>query len=205
MTLKYSFRLTEEIARWAFEVHIATATDWKIVFTNPTAGPWKRLMAPDSNGTIGEVHRFEREEDRPDLVLVNDALQVLLIIEAKDTLEKLVSMEQIKKSSDVAISLAHTLSKKEKNPYWAKRAQYTTMVGLLWGATEKTNETSRKELFSKYRDSLKPELHNTMSPVLLGIESNKDQGTIVCTGLVSKSADVYRGLSPEKLLASLKL
>ena len=37
----YTFRLTEEIARWAFEVVCKNSSDWYIAFTNPTAGPWK--------------------------------------------------------------------------------------------------------------------------------------------------------------------
>jgi hypothetical protein len=105
-TLPYTFRLTEEISRWAFEVHVNTLSDWYIAFSNPTAGPWKRLMARDEAGIEGEVHRFEREEDRPDLVLVNDNLSTLVIVEAKDSLAALVARTQVVKSSAVVQALA---------------------------------------------------------------------------------------------------
>ena len=42
-----------------------------------------------------------REEERPDLVLVSDALRLNLIVEAKDGLSKLVTVAQMKKSMSI--------------------------------------------------------------------------------------------------------
>ena len=39
----YNFRLTEEIARWAFEIICRENPNWYVAFTNPTAGPWKTI------------------------------------------------------------------------------------------------------------------------------------------------------------------
>ena len=125
MPIKYSFKLTEEISRWAFEICINRHNSWFIAFTNPTAGPWKRIMGRNSNGEVGEVHRFEREEMRPDLVLVCDELQVVLIIEAKDSLTKLLTDKQMDKSADVVRGLAQTLRNKKSKPFWGERAFYT--------------------------------------------------------------------------------
>lgn len=204
-TTNYSFRLTEEIARWAFEVHVSSKKDWEIVFTNPTAGPWKRLMASDAKGAKGEVHRFEREEDRPDLVLVSDKHKILLIIEAKDSLEKLCLKDQIKKSSDVAVSLTKILSKKEKNSHWGNRSHYSTLVGLLWGATEKTTDAERITLFELYAAKLKSAGLSNISPVIFGVESNKLDGAIKCAGYLSKDADITTGVQGKTVLASLGL
>jgi hypothetical protein len=41
--MNYSYNLTEEICRWSFEVHIKKLESWWIAFTNPTAGPWKKI------------------------------------------------------------------------------------------------------------------------------------------------------------------
>ena len=51
--------ISEEIVRWSFEISVNRSDDWLIAFTNPTAGPWKRITAPDSDGKRGEIHRFE--------------------------------------------------------------------------------------------------------------------------------------------------
>lgn len=83
-------RLNEEIARWAFEIIFKTNTSWHIAFTNPTAGPWKTIKSVSlQSGKEGEVYRFILEEDRPDIIMYNDSLRVVLIFEAKDSLEKL--------------------------------------------------------------------------------------------------------------------
>ena len=90
----YNFRLTEEISRWAFEIRCRESLDWYIAFTNPTAGPWKTIKGTDQFGKEGEVYRFELEQPRPDIILVNDKLRVIVIIEAKDSIEKLTSEER---------------------------------------------------------------------------------------------------------------
>ena len=97
----YNFRLTEEISRWAFEIRCRESLDWYIAFTNPTAGPWKTIKGTDQFGKEGEVYRFELEQPRPDIILVNDKLRVIVIIEAKDSIEKLTSCYQAAKSVNV--------------------------------------------------------------------------------------------------------
>ena len=49
-----SFNVTEELARWRFELEIKASRDWWIAFSNPTAGPWKRLMGRSGDGSLGE-------------------------------------------------------------------------------------------------------------------------------------------------------
>lgn len=88
------YHLTEEISRWAFEVACREQTSWDIAFTNPTAGPWKTIKAKGALGDLGEVYRFALEENRPDIILINDDINIIIIVEAKDSLEKLINKTQ---------------------------------------------------------------------------------------------------------------
>lgn len=130
----YTFRLTEEISRWAFEVSCANRSCWFIAFTNPTAGPWKTIKCTNSDGKVGEVYRFELEETRPDILLVNDNLRLIIVIEAKDSLTKLISGNQVEKSVEVVNQLSSILGDKRHNPFWGERADYCIITGILWGA-----------------------------------------------------------------------
>ena len=101
----YSYKLTEEISRWAFEVLLFESNQWVVAFSNPTAGPWKTIKSSDNNSIFGEVYRFDLEEKRPDLLIINDSLEIIIIIEAKDSVAKLTSSDQPKKSIEVAEDL----------------------------------------------------------------------------------------------------
>lgn len=145
--------LSEEIVRWGFEVGISTSNSWEIAFTNPTAGPWKRLMALSSDGTQGEVHRFEINETRPDLVLYSDKHEVVLIVEAKTDISGLLDESQAAKTSDLFFRLKKLLASKEKNVFWGKRAHYRCELALLWGETKGIDE-STEGLTSIYKENL---------------------------------------------------
>jgi hypothetical protein len=200
MELPYSYKLSEEIARWAFEVHLRRLDDWHIAFTNPTAGPWKRLMALDSEGSPGEVHRFLREDDRPDLVLVSDTFESLVIVEAKDSLARLVLDGQVKKSCAVVSTLATTLGELGDNPYWGARADYTVVPGLLWGAAESASESQRSRAFTTYDRGLAgiPFAH----PGLIAVEAHRSGDSVGLTGYAHSSTS---GALPKQLLEALKL
>ncbi len=131
MTPKY--RISEEIARWSVETYFRQHADlmWWVAFTNPTAGPWKKIVSKDTTGLNVEIHRFQREEERPDLVLVNDDLRVIVIVEAKDYLEKLITENQMEKSvrvieemSRVFLTISHI--------NWGERAKYRIIPSFLW-------------------------------------------------------------------------
>jgi len=131
MTPKY--KISEEIARWSVETYFRQHTElkWWVAFTNPTAGPWKKIVAKDTAGLNVEIHRFQREEERPDLVLVNDDLRIIVIVEAKDYLEKLVTKSQMEKSvrviedmSKVFLAISHI--------NWGERAKYRIIPSFLW-------------------------------------------------------------------------
>jgi hypothetical protein len=82
------YRLTEEVVRQAVEVIFRRDERWEIAFTNPTAGPWKKIRF--GRYETGKELRFLKEEDRPDLILLNRTQRVLLVIEAKDSIGKLL-------------------------------------------------------------------------------------------------------------------
>ena len=63
------YRLTEEFARWAFEIVCKQSPNWYIAFTNPTAGPWKAINAFDKKGREGRIYSFDAKDKRPDIIL----------------------------------------------------------------------------------------------------------------------------------------
>lgn len=148
--------LSEEIVRWGFEVSVDSSNDWQVVFTNPTAGPWKKIMAKNSKGIAGEIHRFEVDGTRPDLVLINDRKSVVLIIEAKTSLNDLSKDTQVHKTLGVFQELTNVLRNKKDNPYWGMRAQYKYELGVLWGSqnSEIDNIEEVIEKFFRFSDNL---------------------------------------------------
>lgn len=174
---KYTFKLTEEISRWAFEVHVREFCDWDIVFTNPTAGPWKRLEATNNEGARGEVYRFDRDEERPDIVMVNDALEAILIFEAKDSLTKLMTESQVKKSCNVVGSMAKVLSGQElaSNPFWGMKSRYSIYNALLWGENNESPRKTIDEMFSAYHQHLLEFGDYVDTSFMLGIETRKQE------------------------------
>ena len=130
--------INEEIVRWSFEISVNQSEDWFIAFTNPTAGPWKRITAPDSEGKVGEIHRFEIDETRPDLILVNDKVQQVLIIEAKTTFSDLQKPAQLAKTSQLFESLTIKLQNMSNNRFWGSRSKYDYSLGLLWASGDES-------------------------------------------------------------------
>ncbi len=175
----YSFRLTEEISRWAFEVVCKYSSDWYIAFTNPTAGPWKTIKCTNAYGEEGEVYRFELEETRPDILLVNDRLKVVMIIEAKDSLAKLIAGEQAPKSVEVVGTLSDILKDKKSNSFWSHRSNYTIILGLLWGAEYPSTKVERQEVFDRYFDEMES-YTSFEKEVIIGIETCRRNDGLIC-------------------------
>ncbi len=178
--MRHINNLNEEVARWAFEILFKQNKKWRIAFTNPTAGPWKTIKGLDSEGAEGEVYRFPLEENRPDIILYNDDLKAILIIEAKDSLNKLVTGDQAEKSVDVVDRLSDILSKLGGNKYWGERALYPTYLGLLWGSSDTlSSQTAYLSVFDTYY-KLAITKTNLNKDFVIGIESLYKSGTIVC-------------------------
>lgn len=195
MTSTYDYRLTEEIARWAFEVNIRKSKAWYIAFTNPTAGPWKRVMANTPDGVPGEVYRFPRDNDRPDLILVSDTHKTVLIIEAKDSLPKLLVRDQMAKSVDVIASLARVLKSLRHNKYWGARCDYSVVPGVLWGADTRSEERIVGDCVRQYGRELN-RLGDLVSTDFLAIEvvRNLSDKSLACTPMMfqRKGAEYIR-------------
>lgn len=85
-----SYKLTEEVARQAAEVSFKVDDRWQIAFSNPTAGPWKRIHLGGYTG--GRDLKYAKEEDRPDLILFARNQGLFLILEAKDDIGKLLQV-----------------------------------------------------------------------------------------------------------------
>ena len=199
----YNFRLTEEIARWAFEIICKENQDWYVAFTNPTAGPWKTIKGHDKNGNEGEVYRFELEETRPDIILVNDKLKIIIIVEAKDSIEKLTSGDQSEKSVEVVDTLTSILKGCGNNPYWHLRSTYPVITGLLWGAEAPTSPLERSNAFNEYYNNMKqyPQLNKD---IIIGIETRRKNDGLQCF-FCSKTYNANASISPENMSNSLGL
>jgi hypothetical protein len=88
------YRLTEEVVRQAVEVCFKKASaTWQISFTNPTAGPWKKIRI--RNYVDGTNLRYGKEEDRPDLILFAQQTGIFLILEAKDGIQELLKSQTL--------------------------------------------------------------------------------------------------------------
>jgi len=153
--IKYSFSINEEIARWVTEVYVKNhqKLGWWVAFTNPIAGPWKKITALNGEGVPVEVYRFEREGERPDLILVNDEYKLIVVVEAKDTYQKIVANDQMKKSARVIEEIS-TILKTCANENWAKRMEYKILPSFLWFSAEEQNFLTEdkvvKEAFEKH-------------------------------------------------------
>lgn len=199
----YEFRLTEEIARWAFEIICKENPDWYVAFTNPTAGPWKTIKGINKSGKEGEVYRFELEETRPDIVLVNDTLKIVIVVEAKDSIEKLISKDQSEKSVEVVHTLTAILRRCKSNPYWGDRASYPVITGLLWGAEAPASAIERSNVFNEYYNHMKgyPQLNKDF---IVGIETRRKGDGLQCF-FCSKTFETKLTISPDSIRKSLGL
>ncbi len=131
--LIYNYSISEEIARWSFEVFLdhKSGGKWWIAFTNPTAGPLKKITSKNEAGKLVEVYRFSREEDRPDIVAVSDELKQIIIFEAKDYAHRLVGQAQMKKSAQVIVDMEKVLNSVDIDA-WNVRKDYAIIPGFLW-------------------------------------------------------------------------
>ena len=200
----YDFRLTEEISRWAFEVVCKNNPEWYIAFTNPTAGPWKTIKCTNAYGEEGEVYRFELEETRPDILLVNDKQKVVMIIEAKDSLSKLISGDQASKSVEVVGTLSDVLKKKKSNSFWAYRSNYTIILGLLWGAERSTTQYERQEVFDKYFDEMES-YKSFEANVIIGIETCRQKDGLICKTCYQTKKNEATTINVAPIVKSFKL
>ena len=94
------YNLTESICDQVVVVS-TKLNGWTEWFSNPTAGPWKRIGIPGVSSLAGTG--FEKEETRPDLILYHKSVKPkVLIIESKDKIDKLIDSanqnNQIKKT-----------------------------------------------------------------------------------------------------------
>ncbi len=148
-------KLSEEIVRWTFELACQNNKTRYIAYTNPTAGPWKRVRGPVSEGEY-EIHTFRKEESRPDVIIVCDTLRAIYILEAKDTRLKL-DANTINKTYLLSNTFKRLFSRFTGNQKWIVRANYSVVTGFLFGSTaERADDDANRFLIkcsteSKYR------------------------------------------------------
>jgi hypothetical protein len=152
--INYTYELNEEIARWSTEIYLKQnpKLGWWVAFNNPIAGPWKKIVAPTETGSTTEIYRFVREEERPDLILVNDRLKIVLIVEAKDYVDKLIARPQMVKSIRVINSISRILRTSE-NEHWQPRKDYRIVASFLWMCEKKVKILEENQLVQSSLDS----------------------------------------------------
>lgn len=91
-----SYTITEEVVLQTVEVGFRLQPDWQVSFTNPTAGPWKTIRFGDYVG--GTDLKYAKEEDRPDLIVFNEKYSLFVILEAKDSILKLIAGHGVNRS-----------------------------------------------------------------------------------------------------------
>ena len=196
-------KLNEEMARWAFEIIFKTNKSWVISFTNPTAGPWKTIKASSlTTGIEGEVYRFILEEDRPDIIMYNDELKAVIIIEAKDSLEKLIDKSQAEKSAAVVVKFANLLKGMSGNAFWRGRENYKVILGFLWGSTDYVESESEKNKLYDYYQNLVDGEKSVYTDLVIGIETLYRNDNLSCSAFYKEytpSAELYG----EKIIKSL--
>jgi len=110
------YTLTEPVCLQAVIISLKSR-GWDEWFSNPTAGPWKRIRIPGVQNLkdIG----FEKEETRPDLIVYNAKNSVVLVLEVKDNIEKLIDVtnnnHQLIKTISVFDNIITRLTKILKN------------------------------------------------------------------------------------------
>ena len=89
------YEINEEIVRQAlevkFKINSKTIDEWFIAFSNPTAGPWKKIMFVTKDRKVVRIGGYEKEEKRPDLIVFSRTHRLLFIIEAKDYIQELIT------------------------------------------------------------------------------------------------------------------
>lgn len=186
-----NFKLTEEFARWAFEIQCKATPNWYIAFTNPTAGPWKAITAKDKNGNEGRIYTFDANEKRPDIILVNDQLKLIVIIEAKNDVYALINSNQFQKSTKVVSDIGKQLQKIRTDSFWGKRYMYKIVLGLLWGSNEEKSSLEYNDIFDTYYNEI-CKYDNIDRRIVLGIEVTKHDNSLSCS-ITGKSYE--KGLS----------
>ena len=158
----------------------------------------------DNSGHEGEVYRFPLEENRPDIIMYNDQLETVLIIEAKDSLEKLLLNDQPTKSVKVVDDLAKMLIQKKDNPFWKNRTNYKVILGLLWGCeNDSYDAASVKTLCNTYLSKIESNTKDIDGNLIICVESLFKRNIVTCnifSYLSNKQYTVYA----ERLVESLK-
>lgn len=177
--MKYTYKLTEEFARWAFETRCNETEDWYIAFTNPTAGPWKVMKCLNEDKIENEIYRFGSNEERPDIVLINDKLNLIIIFEAKDLLHKLIEGNQAEKSVKVVSDITKFL-RTCSSPNWGrKRQNYTICLGLLWGCEEFENMEKINTVLDTYSKIIQ-KYENVNHSIIVSIITKKTNQNLDC-------------------------
>lgn len=198
--LKYNYSISEEIARWSFEVFLDHNSNgkWWIAFTNPTAGPWKKITSKNDDGRLVEIYRFAREEDRPDIVAVSDDLKQILIIEAKDYAQKLLGNVQMEKSAKVIVDMESVL--RDINiDVWEKRRNYKVTPGFLWFSESESKSLTEVDkvttTFINIRNKLNKNMESAnVDPINIVIRKT-EQGLcpFIYSGVSPVSINLFKG------------
>ncbi|GAC1609883.1 MAG: hypothetical protein NVS3B3_17360 [Aquirhabdus sp.] len=140
-------KLSEEIVRWTFELACQNNKMRYVAFTNPTAGPWKRVLGQVSEGAY-EIHTFGKEESRPDVIVVCDTLRAIYVLEAKDGRVKLDS-DTINKTYLLSETFKERFAKFTGNEKWIIRANYNVITGFLFGSSAERADDEANQFLLK--------------------------------------------------------
>ncbi len=189
MKPKFEYVITEEVVRFCFEIHLKSKSkDWAVAFTNPTAGPWKKIFAIEGTKKI-EIGRYEREEVRPDLILLSKSLRACIIIEAKDGFGKISTDMQMQKNIAVYLKEKKRLQAAPYLRKWVLQGDTLFVNGLLWFSTSRESAEQMKTLYKRYAQQ------QNNDPLLM-VEVIKEGDDLVCYGYIeSGEKDIKKATS----------
>ena len=129
--------------------------------------------------------------------MYNDSLRVVLIFEAKDSLEKLLEKKQAEKSAAVVVKLANILHAKGTNDFWKGRENYNIILGLLWGSNNTPETNDKKENLYNYYHELVSSEASVYSDLVIGVETLYSEGTLRCTSFFKAYDDIVPTMGQE--------
>ena len=109
---------------------------------------------------------------------INDYLKEIMIIEAKNSIDKLIQGAQIEKSVKVVGELSAIL-KEINNPFWNNRKKYPITLGILWGTEKTISNEEISSVFSKYHKEVS-KYSSFDDTIITGIQTKKINQELEC-------------------------
>lgn len=171
----YKYNLAESFGVYKWSIDFENIHNNSVMYTNITGGDWKNIINPKSGITI-HIHRLE--EERADLIVYLEKFNILLIAEAKDSIEKLYN--DLNKHVDVMNNLLPVFANEKKG--WSRKNSTSLIIPTLLWCSDKIKTSSQvvDSLFNTFSNSIKNKLKISLS-LMIGLEVVRDEKMTLTT------------------------